>query len=314
METGTVLSHNRRFTLPPDRMFNAPLSLATETAFELPAYLHESGARNPWVEANLHGRDIHSFLSGPCFDNAANLWVTDVPFGRIFRITPTGEWDLIIKYDGWPCGLLFHPDGRLVIADGRHGLLALDVEARSISPLLTHHVSQRFMGVSDLTRANNGDIFFSDAGQSGMHDPGGAVYRLKSDGSLQQLLAGIPGPGGLVLSGDQNFLFVAATRDNAVWRVPLVDGAAARVGRFVQLSGGLGPAGLLLDHDQALLVAHHGMGCVWQFDKRGEPRYRIDSTRGDWTTGIALHPERPNEIYISESQTGSVLRATLPLY
>ena len=78
-------------------MFNAPLSLTTETAFELPSYLHESGAHNPWVVANLHGRDIHSFLEGPCFDAFDNLWVTDIPFGRIFRITPTGEWDLIRK-------------------------------------------------------------------------------------------------------------------------------------------------------------------------------------------------------------------------
>ena len=115
-------------------MFNAPLSLTTETAFELPGYLHESGAHNPWVVANLQGKDIHSFLEGPCFDAQANLWVVDIPFGRIFRITPTGEWDLILKYDGWPNGLKFHPDGRLIIADYRHGLLALDVESRRVTP------------------------------------------------------------------------------------------------------------------------------------------------------------------------------------
>ena len=295
-------------------MFNAPLSLTTETAFELPAYLHESGAHNPWVAANLHGRDIHSFLEGPCFDGEMNLWVVDIPFGRIFRITPTGEWDLIVKYDGWPNGLKFHPDGRLIIADYRHGLLALDVESRRISPLVTHHVSQRFLGVNDLTLAKNGDIYFTDQGQSGLHEPSGAVYRLKADGSLQRLLSAIPSPNGLVLSDDQNFLFVAVTRDNAIWRVPLVDGGVSKVGRFIQLSGGTGPDGMAIDHDGCLYIAHHGLGCVWQFDKRGEPRYRIDSSRGDWTTNLAIHPARPNEIYITESQTGSVLKATLPLY
>ena len=170
-------------------MFNAPLSLTTETAFELPSYLHESGAHNPWVVANLHGKDIHSFLEGPCFDAFGNLWVTDIPFGRIFRITPTGEWDLIIKYDGWPNGLKFHPDGRLVIADYRHGLLAMDTDSRRISPLVTHYISQRFQGVNDLTFAKNGDLYFTDQGQSGLHDPSGCVYRLKTDGALQQLRA-----------------------------------------------------------------------------------------------------------------------------
>ena len=295
-------------------MFNAPLSLTTETAFELPAYLHESGAHNPWVEANLHGKDIHSFLEGPCFDSQANLWVADIPFGRIFRITPTGEWDLIVKYDGWPNGLKFHPDGRLIIADYRHGLLALDVESQHITPLVTHHLSQRFKGVNDLTFASNGDIYFTDQGQSGLHDPGGAVYRMNADGKLQQLLAGIPSPNGLVLSEDQNFLFVAVTRDNAIWRVPLVEGGVSKVGKFIQLSGGTGPDGIAIDIDGNLYVAHQGLGCVWQFDRRGEAKYRIDSSRGDWTTNLAIHPQHPNEIYITESQTGCVLKATIPMY
>ena len=295
-------------------MFNAPLSLTTETAFELPAYLHESGAHNPWVEANLHGRDIHSYLAGPCFDAQGNLWVADLPFGRIFRITRTGEWDLIVKYDGWPNSLKFHPDGRLIIADQRHGLLAMDVESRRMTPLVTHYLSQRFQGVCDLTIGRNGDLFFSDPGQSGLHNPRGAVYRLNADGALVQLLGTVPGPAGLALSSDQNFLFVAAQRDNAIWRVPLVDAGVSRVGKFIQLSGGVGPEGLAVDSDDNLYVAHHGLGCVWQFDKRGESRYRIDSSRGDWLSSLTIHAEHPNELYIADSQTGTLLKATLPLY
>ncbi|MBL8523065.1 MAG: SMP-30/gluconolactonase/LRE family protein [Betaproteobacteria bacterium] len=295
-------------------MFNVPLSLTTESAFELPSYLHESGAHNPWVDANLHGRDVHSFLEGPCFDADGRLWLVDIPFGRIFRVTPTGEWDLIVKYDGWPNGLKFHPDGRLIIADYRHGLLAMDVESRRISPLVTHFISSRFIGVNDLTFSSAGDLYFTDQGQSGLHDACGAVYRLKADGTLQQLLDGIPSPNGLVLSPDENFLFLAVTRDNAVWRVPLVEGGVSKVGKFIQLSGGTGPDGLAIDSDGNLYVAHHGLGCVWQFDKRGEARYRIDSSRGDWTTNVTVHPHHPNELFITESQTGTVLKATLPLY
>lgn len=295
-------------------MFNAPLSLTTETAFELPSYLHESGAHNPWVQLNLQGRDIHSFLAGPCFDADGRLWVADIAFGRIFRITPTGEWDLIVKYDGWPSALVFHPDGRLIIADHRHGLLAMDTDSRRIEPLVTHHQSQRFRGVSDLCFAKGGDLYFTDQGQSGLQEPAGAVFRLRADGALQRLLDGIPGPSGLAISGDEHFLLIAATRDNAVWRVPLVDGGASKAGKFIQLSGGSGPEGLAIDSDDNLYVAHSGLGCVWQFDRRGEARYRIDSSRGDWTTNLVRHPDHPNDIYITESQTGSILKATLPLY
>ncbi|MEP7154540.1 MAG: SMP-30/gluconolactonase/LRE family protein [Betaproteobacteria bacterium] len=294
-------------------MYSAPLSLTTETAFELPGYLHESGAGNPWVAANLNGKDIHSFLGGPCFDGFGNLWVVDTPFGRIFRITRTGEWDLIVKYDGWPTGLKFHPDGRLVIADQRHGLLEMDTDSRKIAPLVTHFMSQRFKGVKDITIAREGDIYFTDQGQTGLHDASGAAYRLKIDGVLQQLLGGIPGPDGLVLSDDENSLFMT-TRENAVWRLPLVDAGVSRVSKYIQLSGGMGGAGLASDHDNNIYVAHYGMGCVWQFDKRGEPKNRIDSSRGDLITNLTIDPQHPNQLYITESQTGSVLRATLPLY
>jgi len=295
-------------------MFPAPIFLTTETAFELPAYLHESSAGNAWVDANLHGHDVHSFLTAPCFDRQGNLWLADVPFGRIFRITQAGEWDLIIKYDGWPGGLKFHPDGRLIIADCRHGLLALDVDARKISPFLTHQYSQRFMGVSDLTFAKNGDLYFTDPGQTGLHDATGVVYRLTNDGHLQRLLDNVPGPNGVVLSADENFIWVAATRDNAIWCAPLIDGGVSKVGKFIQLSGGTGPDGITIDGDGNLLVAHAGLGCVWCFNKRGEPKYRLDSSRGDWTTHVAIHPFHLDEIFIIESQTGSVLKAILPMY
>jgi gluconolactonase len=295
-------------------MFSAPLSLTTESAFELPNYLHEASAGNAWVEANFHSREMHSFLEAPCFDALGNLWVVDIPFGRIFRITPTGEWDLIIKYDGWPNGLKFHPDGRLIIADYRHGLLALDVSARKISPFVTHYLSQRFRGVNDLTFARNGDLYFTDQGQTGLHDPTGAVYRLKADGQLQRLLDNVPSPNGLALTHDENFLFVAATRDNAIWRVPLIEGGVSKVSKFIQLSGGIGPDGIAVDHDDNLYVAHHGMGCVWQFNARGEPKYRIDSSRGDWTTNLTFDPNDPRTLFITESQTGTVLKAMLPLY
>ncbi len=295
-------------------MFSAPLSLTTETAFELPGYLQESGAHNAWVAANHFGRDVGSVLTGLAFDKDGRLWVSDTPFGRIFRITPTGEWDLVLRYDGWPAELAFHPDGRLIIADQRHGLLALDTDTRNVSPWVTHCRSQRFLGVFGLVFAMNGDCYFSDRGQSGLDDRMGAVYRLRADGALDKLLGGIPGPSGVVLGSDERHLLVAATRDNAVWRVPLSAEGSTRAGCFIRLSAGNGPVGLAIDGDDNVWVAHDGLGAAWQFDRRGEPKYRIDSTRGDWTGAVARHPQHPNEIYIAEAQTGAILKAVLPLY
>ena len=54
---------------------------------------------------------------GPVVRPRGNLWIVDIPFGRIFRISPQKEWDLVVQYDGWPNGLKFHKDGRAFIAD-----------------------------------------------------------------------------------------------------------------------------------------------------------------------------------------------------
>jgi gluconolactonase len=299
-------------------MYSTPLSLTTDTHFELPSFLHESGADNPWSHANLGGRDIHSFLDGPTLDASGHLWVADAPFGRIFRVTPTGEWDLMTKYDGWPTGLKFHADGRLFIADQRHGILQFDVSLRKLTPVVTHFVGQRFLGVSHLLFASNGDLYFSDAGQSGLHAPVGAVYRLTAGGDLQCLIKDVPGPTGLALTANEDMLLLAVAGDNAIWRAPLLEGGVSKVGRYISLSGGwgsrAGPGGIATDSDDNVYVAHQGLGAMWMFDKRGEPKYRVDSSRGDWVTGLTIDPTDPRTLFITEAQTGVVLKASLPMY
>ncbi|MGY4327595.1 sugar lactone lactonase YvrE [Bradyrhizobium sp. LB7.2] len=66
-----------------------------------------------------------------------------------------------------------------------------------------------------------------------MHDPTGQVFRLCPAGRLDCLISNGPSPNRLVLSPDEAVLFVAMTRDNTIWRVPLTrDGGVAKVGRF----------------------------------------------------------------------------------
>lgn len=57
-------------------------------------------------------------------------------------------------------------------------------------------------------------------------------------------------------------MYLAVTRANALWRVPLLaDGRVFKVGTFIQLSGGLGrPDGLAIDIAGNLIVAHVGLG------------------------------------------------------
>ena len=267
-----------------------------------------------WSEANKGGAAVDCFLEGPCFDASGNLYCTDIPNGRIFRVDCAGKWTLVAEYDGEPNGLKVRGDGTLLVADYRRGLLAVDPANGSVEPLLARRHSESFRGLNDLALAANGDVYFTDQGQTGLHDPSGRVYRLRAAGQLDLLLGNVPSPNGIVLDAAERVLFVAATRGNEVWRVPLQpDGGVSKVGRFVSLYGASGPDGLAMAEDDSLCVAHASLGAVFVFAASGEPRWRIASCAGKTTTNLAFGGAARSTLYITESATGSILAAALPV-
>jgi gluconolactonase len=289
-----------------------PRVIETRLFSAMPERLRRN-APSAWANANKAGAALPGFIEGPCFDRAGNLYVTDIPFGRIFRIDAGGAWHLVIEYDGQPNGLKLHPDGRFLLADYRNGLMQLDPAAGTIKPVLTGRNSEAFKGINDLAIARNGDIYFTDQGQTGLHDPSGRVYRLAVSGRLDCLLDNGPSPNGLVLDASEKVLFVAMTRDNAVWRLPLTeDGATAKVGRFCSLFGVSGPDGLAMDEAGHLLVAHASLGHVFMFAPTGELVARIRSCAGQTCTNVAFGGPDRRSLYITESATCSVLLADLP--
>jgi gluconolactonase len=253
---------------------------------------------------------VDCFLEGPCLDARGNLYLVDVPHGRILRVSAEKEWSVIAEYDGEPNGLAMHPEGdRLCIADYKQGLLTLDLRGGRPEPMLPRRNSERFKGPNDLVFARNGDLYFTDQGQTGLQDPTGRVYRLTQQGKLDCLLPNGPSPNGLVLSPDEDVLFVAMTRDNAVWRLPLLaDGSTAKVGRFASFHGVSGPDGLAMDDAGRLFVAHASLSCVFVLSKQAEVLARLRSCRGHTVTNLTLTSQHA---LITESQTGSVLEADL---
>ena len=267
-----------------------------------------------WSNANRGGQPVDCFLEGPSFDREGNLWVTDIPNGRIFRISPSGGFDVVAEYDGEPNGLKIHRDGRVFLADYKNGILVLDPKTGAITPLMARRHSERFRGPNDLIFGANGDLYFTDQGQSGLQDPSGRVYRLTAAGRLEMLVDGIPSPNGITLSPDERTVHIAVTRANAIWRAPLMgDGFASKVGTFIQMSGGVGPDGIATLENGGLAVCHVGLGAIWVFDALGQPVYRVDTCAGRATTNLAFGGPDRRTMFITESETGQILQATLPV-
>ena len=277
----------------------------------LPAKFRKKG-RTAWSDPNRQGAPVDSFLEGPSFDRQGNLWCVDIPFGRIFRIDPKGEWELIVQYDGWPNGLKFHKDGNAFIADYKRGLLKLDTKTAAIEPVLGSAFSEGFKGLNDLHFADNGDLYFTDQGQSGIADPSGRVYRLRASGELQRLVTNAPSPNGITLNTKNSQVYVAITRSQQIWRLPLMAGGTpSKTGVAIQLSGGhAGPDGIEMDAEDGLVVCHLGVG-IWRFDANMLPTHLVHAGKQHrLMTNIAF---RGKTLYVTDSLNGEILTAEMPV-
>ena len=293
-------------------LYPAPTIIDAAVWTSMPDEFRVANTAPEWAAANKPGRQLDSFLEGPSFDVDGNLWVTDIPYGRIFRISPAGEWTLVTQYDGWPNGLKIHRDGSIFLADYKNGILRLDPQNGQVEPVVWHHHSEHLRGCNDLVFDSQGRLYFTDQGQSGMHMPNGRVYRYDLESNHLELLIDTgQSPNGLVLSKHEDTLYVAMTRGNSIWRLPfMADGTVSKVGLFLQISGGhSGPDGMALDQSGGLWVAHAGNGCVWGFTRTGEPTFRIKSATGMTTTNLAFGGLENSELFITESDTGNILRA-----
>lgn len=283
-----------------------------EVHTRLPDRFRRRGVRSAWADANRGGQPTDSFLEGPVFDGQGNLYVTDIPFGRVFRIDPRGEWELVAQWDGEPNGAKFLDERELIVTDYRNGLMAVDVRSGTVRPILERRNSERFKGVNDLVFDSQGNLYFTDQGQTGLHDPTGRLYRLRRDGRLDLLLDNVPSPNGVALSADERVLYLGVTRANQVWRVPLLDdGSVAKVGAFFTSYGPSGPDGLAVDEAGRVIVANPGLGLCWVLNARAEPEAVLKSSAGTSLTNVAFGGPLRRTLFCTESVTGTVLRAEL---
>lgn len=116
------------------------------------------------------------------------------------------------------------------------------------------------------------------------------------------------------MNPEESVLYIAVTRGNCIWRGPLPkDGSLTKVGVFYQLYGPGGPGGLAMDVDGNLAVVHAHSGNVLLFNKKGAPILRVETCAGDIATNLACGAADRRDLYITESETGTVMRARMPV-
>lgn len=150
--------------------------------------------------------------------------LTGLQDGRIVRLSTDGKnLETLANTGGRPLGLAWHPDGRLIIADGIKGLLALNIKNGALKVLATESDGVPFGFADDVTVSADGHYaYFSDASirwhygedsQAVMEHRGDGrllVYDFKND-EAKALVGGLEFANGVALGPNEDYVLVAET-------------------------------------------------------------------------------------------------------
>jgi len=74
-------------------MLSSLPAIRTETFTSMPHKFRDRAKRRAGSAPRFGSVD--GFLEGPAFDRDGNLYVMDIPYRRVFRIDPLGQWELV---------------------------------------------------------------------------------------------------------------------------------------------------------------------------------------------------------------------------
>lgn len=165
---------------------------------------HES--HQPVMEVLIPGEDwqqvggTYGFTEGPAADREGNVYFTDIPNNKIYRIDPQGQVTQFADDTGGANGLMFGPDGKLYACQmNRDRVVAYDRDGKAET------IAQDIRQCNDLCINREGGIYVSEP-------PNGQVWYISPRHEKKVVTKGIPFPNGVVFTPDQNQLIVADTK------------------------------------------------------------------------------------------------------
>jgi gluconolactonase len=146
----------------------------------------------------------YQFTEGPAADAKGNVFFTDVPANKIFRIDVlTGKVTLFAKDTAKTNGLMFGPDGRLYgCRNGEKKIVAYDMSGKV-------HTIAEGVNSNDIVVASDGSLFFTDP-------PNNQVWYVSPEGKKRVVAKGFR-PNGIILWPGEGTLVVTDSDAAVLW-------------------------------------------------------------------------------------------------
>ena len=158
-----------------------------------------------------------------------------------------------------PAGTVQYAGGRLLICDNKYKAL---IDLSSPGPdgqagvVVEQFEGKRLGSLNDLTIDARGSVYWTDPENSSAKNPVGKVFRLRTDGKVEQVASGLAFPNGLDVDPASKFLYVIESQSKKILRYEITpdDGKLGPAAEFYNLEGS-GGDGCAFDVDGNLWVA-----------------------------------------------------------
>ncbi|MFM8270798.1 MAG: SMP-30/gluconolactonase/LRE family protein [Gemmata sp.] len=216
------------------------------------------------------------FTEGPAADHRGNLYFTDIPNNRIHKSDADGKLSTFFE-DSKACnGLMIDSRGRLVACQGgEKRVVAIDLASKAVD-VLAYRCDGKPVGTpNDLVIDQTGGTYFTAPDI-------GSVFYVSSIKKVTRVLADLPRPNGVILSPDEQTLYVLPSGSGDVLAYPVErPGAVGTAAALCKLEpapnnpGRPGGDGLAVDTRGNLYLTRPVLKTIFVVDPAGKTLQRI---------------------------------------
>ncbi|QDU95416.1 SMP-30/gluconolactonase/LRE family protein [Lignipirellula cremea] len=171
-------------------------------------------------------RQLHTdlmFTEGPTSDAKGNVYFTDIPADRIYKIDAAGELSVFVEPAQHANGLMLIK-GQLFACEMDGQIVKYDVASRKRTVICPGYDDKRFNAPNDLVVDQHGGVYFTDPhfrAPDPMPQDKLAVYYLSAEGETTRLADDLKAPNGVILSPDEKTLYVVPSLQKQMMAYPV---------------------------------------------------------------------------------------------
>jgi len=234
--------------------------------------------------------DGYNFTEGPAVDRQGNVFFTDVPESKIYKIDLTGKVSLFAENTAKTNGLMFGPDGHLFgCRNGDEQIVAYKDDG-------SFDVIAEGVKSNDIDVTTEGGVYFTDPRNE-------QVWYIDPNGERRVVAKGFQ-PNGITLWPDESTLVVTDSNEPHLWAYRVEkDGSLSFGDRYylpVVIPSGKdrpGSDGMTVDKVGRLFLASHAGLQV--FDPTGRPSGVILKPQNKFLSNVVFGGPKFDTLYVT---------------